>query len=109
MFAKAYMKALEDMSDNEQDLHIVSSLVNTLVNKTVVQIDPQDDDDDKIDLAERIRKGSLTTSTINLENDAQQIKQNYEAVQLMQMFLFKILFFFCSLYQFLFIITIMPD
>ncbi|CAF4323957.1 unnamed protein product, partial [Rotaria sp. Silwood2] len=79
MFAKAYMKALEDMSDNEQDLHIVSSLVNTLVNKTVVQIDPQDDDDDKIDLAERIRKGSLTTSTINLENDAQQIKQNYEA------------------------------
>ncbi|CAF4035851.1 unnamed protein product [Rotaria sordida] len=84
LLKKAYMKALEDMSDDEQDLDIVSSIVNTLVDKIVVQINQQDnndddddddDDDDEIGLAKRIGKRSLTTSTVNFESDAQQIKR----------------------------------
>ncbi|CAF1396856.1 unnamed protein product [Rotaria sordida] len=81
LLKKAYMKALEDMSDDEQDLDIVSSIVNTLVDKIVVQINQQDnnddddDDNDEIGLAKRIGKRSLTTSTVNFESDAQQIKR----------------------------------
>ncbi|CAF2978222.1 unnamed protein product [Rotaria sp. Silwood2] len=78
LLKKAYMKALEDMSDDEQDLDAVSSIVNTLVDKIVVQINQQnddDDDDDEVDLAERIGKRSLTRSTMNLGGDAQPIKR----------------------------------
>ncbi|CAF1229562.1 unnamed protein product [Rotaria sp. Silwood1] len=76
LLKKPYMKALEDMSDDEQDIDTVSSVLNTLIDKIVVQINQQnDDDDDDVDLAVRIGKRSLTTSTVNLENDVQQIKR----------------------------------
>jgi hypothetical protein len=63
------MKTLEEMSDEEQDTETVSSIVNTIVDK----IDEQDNDE--IGLAERIGKRSLTTSTVNLESNTQQMKR----------------------------------
>ncbi|CAF0875450.1 unnamed protein product [Adineta steineri] len=69
LLKKAYMKTLEEMSDDEQDDETVSTVVNTLVD----QIDEQDNDE--IDLAQRISKRSLTTSTVNSENNKQQTKR----------------------------------
>jgi hypothetical protein len=64
------MKTLEEMSDDEQDTETISSIVNTLVDETALQID------DDIGLAERIKKRSLTTSIVNnLENNTQQMKR----------------------------------
>jgi len=63
------MKTLEDMSDDEEDIEIISSIINTLVDQTVSQIN------DEIGLAQRIGKRSLTTSIINFESDTQQIKR----------------------------------
>jgi hypothetical protein len=69
LLKKAYMKTLEEMSDEEQDTETVSSIVNTIVDK----IDEQDNDE--IGLAERIGKRSLTTSTVNLESNTQRMKR----------------------------------
>lgn len=77
LLKKAYMKALEEMSDDdeqeeeEDDEEAVSSVINTLVN----QIDDQQEDDDEVGLAQRIKKRSLTTSTMNLENETHPMKR----------------------------------
>jgi hypothetical protein len=63
------MKTLEDMSDDEEDIEIISSIINTLVDQTVGQIN------DEIGLAQRIGKRSLTASIINFESDTQQMKR----------------------------------
>jgi len=73
------MRALEDMDgDDEQDNEVVSSVLNTIVDETVANDDDDDDDDDQnnddIGLAARIAKRSIA-STINVENDAHQMKR----------------------------------
>jgi hypothetical protein len=64
LLKKSYLKAVEEMSDEEQETETISSVVNTIVEKV--------DDDDDIGLAERIGKRSLT---INLENETQRMKR----------------------------------
>ncbi|CAF0848939.1 unnamed protein product [Rotaria sp. Silwood1] len=102
------MKKLEDMSNDKQDPHTVSSLINILVDKTGVRIDLQDDDDDVINLAERIGKRSLTTSKINLESDVQQIKRLRNNTANTNVSILNT-DFYCSLYQFLIIIFVILD
>jgi len=53
------MKAVEEMSDDEQEIETISSILNTLVDQTVLQIN------DDIGLAERIGKRSI----VNFENN----------------------------------------
>ena len=72
LLKKAYMKALEDMSEDEEeeeeeDTEAISSIINTLVD--------QIDDEDDVGLAQRIGKRSLTTSTMSFENEIQQVKR----------------------------------
>jgi len=67
LLKKSYMKALEDMSDDEQETETISSVLNTLID--------QIDDDDDLGLAQRIGKRSLTASTVSLENETQQLKR----------------------------------
>ncbi|CAF3313331.1 unnamed protein product [Rotaria socialis] len=83
LLKKAYIKTLEEMSDDDhdeaeeeekKDLDTISSIVDTLVDQTVVRIDQQNDDDEIV-LAERIGKRSLTTSTVNFESGTQKIKR----------------------------------
>jgi tetrahydromethanopterin S-methyltransferase subunit H len=62
------MKALDDMSDEEQDIEVVSSIINTMVNQTVTLTEEQDNDE--IGLAQRIEKRS-----VNMESDIQQMKR----------------------------------
>jgi tetrahydromethanopterin S-methyltransferase subunit H len=62
------MKALDDMSDEEQDIEVVSSIINTIVNQTVTLTEEQDNDE--IGLAQRIEKRS-----VNMESDIQQMKR----------------------------------
>ena len=79
LLKKAYMKTLEEMSDDEEqeeeeeddDEEAISSVVNTLLNL----VDDQQDDDDEVGLAQRIKKRSLTTSIMNLENETHPIKR----------------------------------
>ncbi|CAF3425717.1 unnamed protein product [Rotaria sp. Silwood1] len=96
------------MSNDKQDPHTVSSLINILVDKTGVRIDLQDDDDDVINLAERIGKRSLTTSKINLESDVQQIKRLRNNTANTNVSILNT-DFYCSLYQFLIIIFVILD
>ena len=71
LLKKSYMKTLEEMSDDEQEGEtVISSVVNTLVDQTADQVD-----DDDLGLAQRIGKRSLTTSTVSLENENQQMKR----------------------------------
>jgi hypothetical protein len=70
LLQKSYMKALEDMSDDEQETETetISSILNDLIDRI-------DDDDDDLGLAKRIGKRSLTASTVSLENESQQLKR----------------------------------
>ena len=73
LLKKAYMKTLEETSDDEQEeenKEVVCSVMNTLLN----QID-DNEDDDEIGLAQRISKRSLTTSTMNLQNETHPMKR----------------------------------
>jgi hypothetical protein len=73
LLKKSYMKALEDIGDEEQDIETVSSLLNTIVDQTVADVEEEQNNDD-VGLAARIAKRSLT-STMNVENDAHQKKR----------------------------------
>lgn len=76
LLKKAYMKALEDMeemdNDEQEDKEVVTEVLSTIVEQTVDDDDEQNNDD--IGLAARIAKRSIT-STMNVENDANQIKR----------------------------------
>ena len=72
LLKKAYMKALDDMSEEEQDIETISLVLNTIVDQTVANDEDQNNDD--IGLAARISKRSIT-STMNVENDAHQMKR----------------------------------
>ncbi|UJR14577.1 hypothetical protein I4U23_001573 [Adineta vaga] len=71
LLKRAYMKTLEEMSDEEdEENQTVLSVIDTLLDK----IDEQEDEDN-IGLAQRLGKRSLTTSTVNLHNDFSQTKR----------------------------------
>ena len=78
LLKKAYMKALEDMTegDDDSDKETVSTVLNTIVDQAVENDDDDDDEqnNDNLGLAARIAKRSLT-STTNIENDQQQMKR----------------------------------
>jgi hypothetical protein len=80
LLKKAYMKALDNMDDDEQDIEAVSSVLNTMVDQAVANDDEDDVDDDdeengdETGLAARIAKRSIA-ATMNLENDAHQMKR----------------------------------
>lgn len=64
------MKAVEEMSDDEQETETISSIVNTLVDQI----------DDDIGLAQRIGKRSLTTSIVNFESNTKRLRSNNVSV-----------------------------
>ena len=68
LLKKAYMKTLEDMVDEEQNKEIITSLLETLVDQTVADL--EDHDGDELGLASRITKRS-----VNLESDVQKLKR----------------------------------
>ncbi len=67
------MKALDGMGEEEQDIETVSSILNTIVDQAVAN-DDEEENNDEIGLAARIAKRSIT-STMNVENDAHQMKR----------------------------------
>ncbi len=73
LLKKAYMKALDGMGEEEQDIETVSSILNTIVDQAVAN-DDEEENNDEIGLAARIAKRSIT-STMNVENDAHQMKR----------------------------------
>ena len=75
LLKKAYMKALDDLGDEEQDIETVSSILNTIVDQAVTNDDDDDDQNhDEVGLAARIAKRSITATT-NTENDDHQMKR----------------------------------
>jgi hypothetical protein len=70
LLKKSYMKKLEEMSDDEEETETISLIINDLIDQ--IEYDENDDD---LDLAQRIGKRSLTESTVSLENESQQLKR----------------------------------
>ncbi|CAF1134959.1 unnamed protein product [Rotaria sp. Silwood1] len=71
LLKKAYLKALEDVGNEEQDDDTVSSVINTIVDQTASDDVEQNDD---IGLAARIAKRSIPSES-NVENDPQDMKR----------------------------------
>lgn len=62
------MKNLDDMVDEEQNKAIITSLLETLVDRTVADL--EDQNGDELGLAAR-----LTKRSVNLESDVQKLKR----------------------------------
>ncbi|CAF3969523.1 unnamed protein product [Rotaria sp. Silwood2] len=71
LLKKAYMKALEDLGNEEQHDDTVSSVLNTIVDQTAADDEEQNDD---VGLAARIAKRSII-SEANMENDPHAMKR----------------------------------
>ncbi|CAF1060187.1 unnamed protein product [Adineta steineri] len=79
LLKKSYMRALEDLDEDEDDdIETVSSILTNIVDQTVANDDEQNNDDqqynDDVGLAARIAKRSIA-STMNTENDDHQMKR----------------------------------
>ena len=71
LLKKAYVRALDELDNDEQDAETVSDLLQSLVDETVNVAAANDDD---LGLATRIGKRSII-SVVEIENDAQQMKR----------------------------------
>ena len=69
LLKKSYMKALDDLGEEEQDTEVVSSVLSDIVDQAVTN-----DDDDDAGLVSRIAKRSIT-STMSLDSDDHQMKR----------------------------------
>ncbi|CAF0743812.1 unnamed protein product [Adineta ricciae] len=74
LLKKAYMKALEEMSDEEDENETVSSVLDTIVNRIEEQTN-EDEDEDDLGLAQRLGKRALTTSIMSLQSDCPKTKR----------------------------------
>ncbi|CAF0832032.1 unnamed protein product [Adineta ricciae] len=72
LLKKSYMKALDDLGQEEQDTEVVSSILNDIVDQAVINDD--DDDDDDAGLISRIAKRSIA-STMSVDSDDHQMKR----------------------------------
>ena len=70
LLKKSYMKALDDLGEEEQDTEVVSSILNDIVDQAVLN----HDDDDDAGLVSRIAKRSIA-STMSVDGDDHQMKR----------------------------------